>query len=314
MNYSKDYFKKETIDGFEVSAMMKCCRAAQMEVLEQFDEICRRHSIRYFLGYGTLLGAVRHKGFIPWDDDIDIWMLRGDRDRFIDEAVTELSAAGLEFVSPHNDPTYNNLAFRLINTRNYCLKEDFLKKYHMFPFMAGLDIFTLSYVPRDEKQLKDLCTVMVSANVLAQEWVKPETPLKEKMEAYEQLRSMLGFEPVEEKQIPNQLWRLTDLLGGSYDEEDADMVAEWSYYTQSPHKIFNKEWFAESICMEFEGVKLPCPKNYAEILTAEFGDDYMTPKMMPGDHEYPYYKSEHARMLRDLEGIGIACPEIYKSI
>ena len=314
MYFPEDYFQNENIAGFEVSSMMKRCRAAQLEVLVQFDEICHRHSIRYFLGYGTLLGAVRHGGFIPWDDDIDIWMFREDRDRFADEAENELNSAGLEFVSPHNDSSYNNLAFRLINTRNYSLQEDFLKKYHMFPFMAGLDIFTLSYVPRDENLLKELCTVMVSANVLAQEWVKPETPVKEKMEAYEQLKAILGFEPEREELIPNQLWRLTDLLGGSYGAEDADMMAEWSYYTQSPHKIFNKEWFAETVYMEFEGIKLPCPKYYKEVLTSEFGEDFMTPKMIPGDHEYPYYKQEHAQMLRDIEKLGIACPEIYKNV
>lgn len=314
MHYSREYFKKEIIDGFEVSSMMKRCRAAQMEVLEQFDVICRRHNIRYFLGYGTLLGAVRHGGFIPWDDDIDIWMFRGDRDRFVNETSDDLSILGLELVSPYNDPTYANLTFRLINTRNYCLREDFLKRYWMFPFMAGLDLFTLDYVPRDNHLLQELCTVMISANALAQEWVKPEVPVKDKREAYDQLTSLLGVEQVEDSMIPNQLWQLSDLLGGTYGSEDGDMLVEWAYYVQENHKIFRKEWFAKEVYLDFEGIKFPCPEYYNEVLSAEFGEDYMVPRNIPGDHEYPYYKAEHARMLRDFENMGIACPEIYLSI
>ena len=314
MNYPKEYFRKEVRDGFEISSLMKRCRAAQMEVLQLFDQICRDHDIRYFIGYGTLLGAVRNGGFIPWDDDIDIWMFRKERDRFYAETAGDLARMGLEFVSPYSDPGYYNLAFRLINTRKYCLKENFLKRYWMFPFMAGLDIFTLDYVPRNKKALDELRTVMVSANVLAQEWVKPEVLMQDKMEAYNQLVSLLGIDLVEEKDIPNQLWMLSDMLGGTYDEDDADMLAEWSYYMKAPHKIFRKEWFSSVTYMQFEGQEFPAPLKYKNILAAEFGEDYMTPKMIPGEHEYPYYKNDHACMLRDFENMGISCPEIYKNL
>ena len=314
MNYSKEYFQKENKEGFEISALMKRCMAAQMEVLQLFDQMCREHDIKYFIGYGTLLGAVRSGGFIPWDDDIDIWMFREERDRFYTETAEDRLQNGLEFVSPYSDPGYHNLAFRLINTRQYCLKEDFLKRYWMFPFMAGLDIFTMDYVPREKGSLDELLAVMVSANVLAQEWLKPEVLMKDKMDAYNQLVNLLGIDPVEEKDIPNQLWMLSDMLGGTYGEEDADMMAEWSYYTKSSHKVFRKEWFSDVVYMQFEGLKVPAPLNYKEILAAEFGEDYMTPKMLPGEHEYPYYKNEHARMLRDLENMGISCPGIYKEL
>ena len=64
----------------------------QLEILLEFDRICRKHGLKYLLFAGTLLGAVRHKGFIPWDDDIDVCMLRGDYERFLTVCKDELSA------------------------------------------------------------------------------------------------------------------------------------------------------------------------------------------------------------------------------
>lgn len=75
--------KKEVRCDFEISAMMKRAWAAQMEVLEVVDEICQRNGLQYFADWGTLLGAIRHQGFIPWDDDIDICMKRKDYNQLI---------------------------------------------------------------------------------------------------------------------------------------------------------------------------------------------------------------------------------------
>lgn len=73
LEFSADYFKTEVRDGFEIPAMMKRAWAAQMEVLHVVAGVCKNNGIRYFADGGTLLGAVRHKGMIPWDDDILIY-------------------------------------------------------------------------------------------------------------------------------------------------------------------------------------------------------------------------------------------------
>ena len=99
MEFPSEFFKKEIRCGFEIPEMMKRAWAAELEVLEVIDTICREHNIQYFADWGTLLGAIRHKGFIPWDDDIDICLKRNDYDKLIkilpDELPYGFSMAGM---------------------------------------------------------------------------------------------------------------------------------------------------------------------------------------------------------------------------
>ena len=84
LKFDNDFFNTEVREGFEISSMMKRAWAAQMEVFQVVSDICNRNGIRYFADFGTLLGAVRHKGMIPWDDDIDVMLPRKDFDKMIE--------------------------------------------------------------------------------------------------------------------------------------------------------------------------------------------------------------------------------------
>lgn len=90
MVFNNAYFEDEVRDGFFVPSEMKRAWAAELEVLSEIDKICKKHNIQYFADWGTLLAAVRHEGFIPWDDDLDITMKREDYHRFMEIAQTEL--------------------------------------------------------------------------------------------------------------------------------------------------------------------------------------------------------------------------------
>ncbi len=86
-------------------AQLKRLQAIELEMLKAIDAVCRKLGIDYFLDSGTALGAARHRGFIPWDDDIDLGMPRSDYDRFLQAAPCLLAQEGYVVVSPHDDET-----------------------------------------------------------------------------------------------------------------------------------------------------------------------------------------------------------------
>ena len=90
MEFPDSFFEDEVREGFFVPAMMKRTWAAQLEVLNEIGQMCKRLGISCYADWGTVLGAVRHGGMIPWDDDIDICMKRKDYERFLEIAPKEL--------------------------------------------------------------------------------------------------------------------------------------------------------------------------------------------------------------------------------
>lgn len=78
LNFADGFFKPEIREDFQIDATMKTVWAAQLEVLNEIDKVCERHGLTWYMAFGSLLGTVRHQGFIPWDDDMDIWLKRED--------------------------------------------------------------------------------------------------------------------------------------------------------------------------------------------------------------------------------------------
>ncbi len=313
MHFSEEFFLNECREGFEISALMKRCWAAQLEVLEQFDGICKRHGLHYYAAYGTLLGAVRHGGFIPWDDDIDIWMLRTDLDRLISECQESISSEGLQIVTPFSNAEYRNMVVRINNTRVFSLDEPFLMKYHLFPFTAGIDIFPLDSLPDDFAEMEDMRKKLSYAVSLENKWHNGSEPLENLMEQYMQLVKELGVSPADENDVGCHIWWIIDHICGMYAEKKTKNVAMLTYYYDDNAKLYDREWFGNPIYLDFEGFSMPCPKESRAVLNTEFGKDYMTPVRTGGDHDYPYYRSRQELLKKFLQKNGIPCPGIYEN-
>lgn len=112
---SKDFLKEEIREGYLVTEKTKKVWAIELDLLSQISSFCKKNNIRYFLGFGTLLGAVRHKGFIPWDDDLDIWVPREDYDRMV-QLAPDYFKAPYFFQTTLNDDDYYSAFARLRNS------------------------------------------------------------------------------------------------------------------------------------------------------------------------------------------------------
>ena len=140
MEFLDSYFEDEVREGFYVPSLMKRAWAAQMELLEVVQNICDKHQIPLYAEWGTLLGAVRHKGRIPWDDDIDMCMLREDYEKFSKVIDAELPE-DCWFIDFHRTKDVNLMLGRVMNSKFHVVEGELLGKYHGFPYVAGIDIF-----------------------------------------------------------------------------------------------------------------------------------------------------------------------------
>ena len=286
--FSKAYFETEIREGFEVQSMMKRAWAGQIEVIEEIRKVCQRHNIKWFADYGTLLGAIRHKGFIPWDDDIDIGMKRDDLQNFIKYGKDELPE-GYKILCMDLEPEYDSLIVRVVNSTSISNDAKRMEKYHGCPYVLGIDIFPLDYISRD----KDECQFHLEViNIIlgAIDAVTSSDITEQELDSYlVQVEQLTGVTIDRKVPVKLSLMRLAEKLCSIYGTDDADEVAGiWRLIWQ---ENFPKEWFDDLIEVPFETVTIPVPKEYDRILKIKYGDNYMTP-IKKITHDYPFYKTQ----------------------
>lgn len=237
---------------------------AMLELLEAFAGVCERNDIPYMLYAGTLLGAVRHRGFIPWDDDIDVIMARRDYERFLQAAARSLDPQRY-FVqgeySPHWPMFFSKL--RLCNTA--CMEKYVPKdpEMHQGVFM---DIFPYDNLSDGELpgKIQFWASKIVIARGLQQRGYATADILKKMAMAVSTLMpcaKLHGF-------VINREQTRTKRVHTFF--------AAASSYRKN---VFPREWFEETVLLPFEGRTYPVSAHYHELLTALYGD-YMTPPDM----------------------------------
>lgn len=289
-------YEGEEREGFYVEPMMKRAWYAQLEVVKEIDRICKRHDIKYFAFWGTLLGQVRHHGFIPWDDDVDLAMQREDYERFRYFAEKELPE-GWKVLSVH-DEGWEEMVLRVVNSEQIRLDKAFLNRFHGCPYAVGADIFVIDHIPRKKEEEEFQLHLLNTVSTVAKYWDK----LDDIQETLENIEEIIGCKLDRTGSIKKQMLCLADKVCAMYYDDEADEVTMICYLTKSPNFRFPVSCFDEIIEAPFENIMIPIPANYDRILKISYGDDYMVPKQYCG-HDYPFYKKQLAK-LREYVEIG----------
>jgi lipopolysaccharide cholinephosphotransferase len=307
LEFSADYFKTEMRDGFEVPSMMKRAWAAQMEVLHVVADVCNKNGIRYFADAGTLLGTVRHKGMIPWDDDIDICVVRQEYNRLI-QVLPKALPHGFVIAGMYADSErLQEAAFvphlRVIADETLWDFNDYMRYFHGFPYQrVGIDIFPMDYISRDIGITSVQKQVIRLGIETLRDWDKLEENgmLDEYVNGFQKLCNV-SFDNV--KNVKNYMWKLIDKISSLSYRDEADYITNIFYWLDNGNYKMKKECYDYTTELPFENMNITVPKMYDEVLRAEYGD-YMTPVVGTADHGYPFYGHMEQELIHQIRNVG----------
>lgn len=297
--FEPSFFEEEVRSDFLIDRTMKTCWAAEMELLFDIDQICEKYNIQYFVYFGSLLGAIRHKGFVPWDDDLDIAMKREDFERFMEIAKDELPS---DYVisNPLTGENATEFWASVRNGNTISIDPKHLEKNHGCPFIVGIDIFQLDYLPRNpqrEKEHTELFHYVWSAVRLVKKSDKDTDDvnrlsfLLNEIETKCKQRFECDFELENEDKLIKQLIVLANQIAASVKRDESDEMVTFISFENHREKRNPKEFFDEVIWVPFENINVPVPSSW-ELLLPRIYKNYMVPRRFTQKHDYPFYKQQ----------------------
>ena len=259
----------------------------QLEIADVLLDLCKSHNLKIWACYGTLIGAARHKGYIPWDDDLDFVMMRPDYDRLKNLAISksnlqlpneyEFDLADISVIKlRRNDTTMLHPRYRLSKNINHGIWVD------VFCLDVAPDQFTNS-VLADYEHLKTKIRMFRNFNLGYYAMV----PKIKYLVSHFSIKVFFMFRGINHHRdsIEN---RLRD-DSNKYSGKKLWCFMIWSVIKQDVSKIavYDISNFEETIMLPFEDRMFPCPKEYDKLLTAQYGD-WRTPVMGASQHEGSY--------------------------
>lgn len=286
--------RDEMRSGFLVTSHRKKLWNVQIGLIQEFDRICKKHNLRWFAFSGTLLGAVRHKGFIPWDDDVDLFMLRPDYEKFKQVATQEIKKPyfldawfnyKLEREENSNMPADDTL--QLVTRKQ---ETERVAWYPFWPMLklrdsrtsmiqwpdrgyvnqgVWIDIFAFdSAPPFTEKQhivnwqmARELFLAIVFPNIIKNSMAKGQKTLL----PYNELKNFLELTH-KQRALQFEVFMLKNFHRSEFIVDFRDYIIEKRNITYNTKDFFNV------VYMPFEKIKIPVPIGYENILTTRYGD------------------------------------------
>lgn len=264
----------------KATGIMRQIQLLSLELLRLFDNICKKYEIEYWLDYGTLLGAVRHSGFVPWDDDVDIGMLREDYNKFIEVFPKEIEKIDSlkdkiiisKLTKPQNSNNYNEIDE--LNSHTFIL---FFQCAFKKPFVH-FDVFPKDYIEdsgltsdRNTKQTE--LQVELRDNIIEGKWTFEEG---------------LDIQNKKMKFTTKKTAQISDAIDG--------------LHNNIHNRIYKTDYVFPLKKITFEDYEFMCPNDYEEYLPLIYGSEYMHIPHIALDHNTTgFVKSQYNNIKKDID-------------
>ena len=287
MEIEREFFYDEVQDGFYIPGIMKRAWGAGLTILSEIDRICNQYDIPYYADGGTLLGAVRNGKFIPWDDDIDIMMLRKDYNKFKDilkdELAKELSLCSLETQDHHYS------FFTTLSTHDVDVHSGLLRKFQEYPFIASVDIFVIDELSKEPEEEERRKRVLMGFLAILNRLKKNPEKNEVFQEELKKLENLISVHFDRDLPLGRQLYKEIERELIQYNGKGSERLACIPWYMLHENCSYPKTAFEKRKRIPFYTASLPVPEDYDAVLRAEYGD-YHRKVRAGGGHNYPCFK------------------------
>lgn len=239
----------------------------ELGILKAFHDYCQENGIRYFLYAGTLLGAVRHQGFIPWDDDIDLCMPRPDYEKLYELCKTKPVAAHLELRSARDRDHFNAPFMKLVDIRTDG-HEDYLRDD--INNGVWIDLFPMDGLPEDEGERRAHLEGLRATQKTMEKVVRPYHLCANPLRLAKRAVLWCVYHGRDYRAMANDMdGRAKKYAYGLSDDVAVSVFDGWK-------RVFKRAWFEKTVLLPFAGYEFCAPADWDAVLTYMYGD-YMTP-------------------------------------
>lgn len=240
----------------------------QIGILDAVASFCDQYGIRYYLSGGTLLGAVRHKGYIPWDDDIDICMMREDYDKFI-RIFNDVNER-YKVYSIENNPKFMREYGKVLDTQTVLYEPDENGK----KLCVNIDLFIMDAAPADDQVVSEMYDLR---DRLRRKKILREQSKYQRVTGFHSL--WYYIRGIFQRMIPERFYVMQLVKNAKrFRDPDSEYVGDFSgIYHGLPRTKVKRALFSETTLLEFEGKQYSAPAGYDAWLTALYGDYMVLP-------------------------------------
>ncbi len=261
------FLNEEERIGYTVDSKMKRVWAVQLDLLHELKTVCEKYGLTYFADSGTLIGAIRHKGYIPWDDDIDIVMKRKDYEKLV--AVAEKEFHHPYFLQSAHSEIFPRGYARLRNSDSTALTRfDFGKDINHGIF---IDIFPLDLIPDDQEEMNRwLRRIIHLSSLIAMGSGSRNRKPDSRLYGIKRVIAKTVYAAVGYKKLIERYERLC----GKYNDQDTKRISYVAYSKGKPKHIWESKCFQSGHKVPFEFTEIVIPDGYDSRLKTEY-QDYM---------------------------------------